>query len=77
MADKDSIEPLINDDSNEISPPMDSAMKLCYIIEENVPFEGLVTTTDELATATAKSWINVKRVATGEIREVEGYKVKV
>ena len=80
MADNDSTEPLI---SNGMSSYMDnitaldSTLKLCYLIEDNVALEGLVTTTDEFATATAKSWINVKYITTGKIKDVEGDKVKV
>ena len=86
MADKESYQTLINNtnDYNEVNSPhmdniteLDPALKLCYLIEDNIPLEGLVTTTDEFGTATAKSWINVKYITTGEIKDAEGDKVKV
>ena len=54
-----------------------STMKLCYLLENNRAIPGLVTTTDDIITPLAKSWIKVRYITSGETKEYEKDKVKV
>ena len=54
-----------------------STMKLCYLLEDNRAIPGLVTTTDDITTPLAKSWIKVKYITSGETKEYEKDNVKV
>ena len=83
MADsKQALEPLISSNGlatqhSAHSRPDLSTMKLCYLLEDNRAIPGLVTTTDDITTPLAKSWIKVKYITSGETKEYEKDNVKV
>ena len=84
MADsKLALEPLMNpsDSTTQLTAysqqPEMSSMKLCYLLEDNKPISGLVTTTDDIITPHAKSWIIIQYISTGQTKEYEKDKVKV